>query len=91
MMPRTVSRVCSSVFLVGDGEEEIDVGEGEEVFAAVSAEGEKGDIGGRLTGEGSAPHLTRSDRHRRAPPNGRSAVSGTSPQVWRMSAISRRY
>jgi len=44
-------------FVVGEGEEDVDVGVGEEVFAAIAAEGEEGDVGHRLAGEGPAPHF----------------------------------
>ena len=44
-------------FFVGEGEEHVDVGVREEVFASVAAEGEQGDILCRLPGEGSTPHF----------------------------------
>ncbi len=44
-------------FVVGEGEEDVDVGVGEEIFAAVAAEGEQRDIGRRLAGEGATPHF----------------------------------
>ena len=42
---------------VGKGEEYIDVGVGEKIFAAVTAEGEEGDVERGLSGEGAAPHF----------------------------------
>ena len=44
-------------FFVGEGEEDVDVGVGEEIFAAVAAEGEQGDVLCRLPGEGTTPHF----------------------------------
>ena len=42
---------------VGEGEEDVDVGVGEEIFAAVAAQGEERDILRGLAGEGPAPHF----------------------------------
>ncbi len=42
---------------VGEGEEYIDVGVGEEIFAAVAAESEQGDVLRGLPGKGPAPHF----------------------------------
>src|ERR1035441_4991124 len=58
-------------------EEDVDVGIGEEILAAVAAQGEQGGIGGRLAGECAAPHL---DQHAvydgGTASNGGSAVTG---------------
>ena len=44
-------------FLVGEGEEDVDVGVGEEIFAAVAAEGEEGGVLRRQVGEAATPHF----------------------------------
>ena len=44
---------------VGEGEEDVDVGVGEEIFAAVAAESEQGNVAGGVSGEGSAPHFNK--------------------------------
>jgi hypothetical protein len=44
-------------FLVGEGEEHIDVGVGEEVLASVAAQGKEGDVLGGLSSEGPTPHF----------------------------------
>ncbi len=43
--------------VVGVGEEDVDVGIREEIFAAVAAEGEQRGVGRGLRGEGSTPHF----------------------------------
>ncbi len=44
-------------FLIGERKKHVDVGEGEEIFAAVPAKGQQGNIGRRLAGEGASPHF----------------------------------
>ena len=64
-------------FFVGEGEEHIDVGVGEEIFAAVSAEGQQGDVLRRLSGEGPAPHFNEDTvDHGGAAADGGRAVAG---------------
>ena len=64
-------------FVVGEGEEDIDVGVGEEIFASVTAEGEEGNVGRGLSGEGSTPHFNQDPiDDGGAAANGSSAVAG---------------
>ena len=44
-------------FFVGEGEKDIDVGVGEEIFAAIAAEGEEGGILRRQVSKGTTPHF----------------------------------
>ncbi len=63
--------------VVGEGEENIDVGEGEEVFAAVSAEGEHGGFGVGVGLEDAAPEFDEGAiDDRGAAANGSGAVAG---------------
>ncbi len=42
---------------IGKGKEDVDVGVGEEILAAVTAQGEKRDVQGRLSGKDAVPHF----------------------------------
>ena len=62
---------------VGEGEEHVDVGVGEEIFAAVAAESQQGDVLRRLPGKGPAPHFNEDTvDHGGAAANGGRAVAG---------------
>ncbi len=64
-------------FVVGKGEEDIDVGVGKEIFAAVTAQGEQGDAQGGLAGKGATPHFNEDAvDHGGAAANGGGAVAG---------------
>ncbi len=43
--------------VVGKGEEDIDIGVGKKVFAAVASERDQGDTQAGMTGESPAPHF----------------------------------
>ena len=63
--------------VVGKGEEHVNVGEREEIFAAVAAQSQQGDALCGLRGEGAAPHLDQDAVHNsRAAANGGRAVAG---------------
>ena len=63
-------------FFIGEDEEHIDVGVGEEVLAAIAAQGEQRDVARRLAGEGAAPHFDEDAvDHRGTSPDGGGAVS----------------
>ena len=49
--------------LIGEGEEHVDVGKGEKVFAPVTAQGQQGDVQRGLSGEGAAPHFDQDAVH----------------------------
>ena len=62
---------------VGEDEEHVDVGVGEEIFAAVATEGEEGDVLLRKGSEGAAPHFDEDAiDDGRAAANGGRAVAG---------------
>ena len=62
---------------VGIDEKDVNVGEGEEILAAVSAQSQQGDGFCGLGGEGAAPHLDQDAVHdSRAAANGGCAVAG---------------
>ena len=64
-------------FVVGKGEEHVDVGVGEQVLAAVAAHGQQGDILGGQPGKGAAPHFNEDAvDHGGAAANGGGAVAG---------------
>ena len=64
--------------LVGEGEEHVDVGVGEEIFASVAAESQQRNILRRLAGEGPSPHFNQDTvDHRRAAADRSGAVPGT--------------
>ena len=44
---------------VGKGEQDIDIRIGEQVFAAVTAQGKEGDVEGGLSGKGATPHFNK--------------------------------
>ena len=44
-------------FLVGEGEKDVDVGVGEEIFSAIAAEGEEGGVLRGQAGKGTTPHF----------------------------------
>ena len=62
---------------VGEGEEHVDVGVGEEIFAAVAAQGQQGDVLRGQAGEGPAPHFNEDTvDDRGAAADGGGAVAG---------------
>ena len=64
-------------FVVGKDEEHVDVGVGEEILAAVSAQGQEGDVRRRLAGKNATPHFNEGAvDHGGAAADGGSAVSG---------------
>ena len=44
-------------FFVAEREQHVDVGKGEQIFAAISAQGDQGNVRAGLSGEGPAPHF----------------------------------
>ena len=63
-------------FLVGEGEEHVDVGVGEEILAAVAAQGQQGNVQCGLAGEGPTPHFNEDAvHHGGAAANGGRAVA----------------
>jgi hypothetical protein len=76
MMARTASGLRLGLF-VGEGEEHVDVGVGEEIFAAVAAQGQQGDVLRGLAGKGAAPHFNEDTvDHGGAAADGGRAVAG---------------
>ncbi len=64
-------------FFVGKGEEHVDVGIWEQIFAAVAAQGQQGHVQGGQFGKGPAPHFNQDAvDHGRSPPDGGCTVSG---------------
>src|ERR1700722_17508115 len=67
-------------FFVGEGEEDVDVGIREEIFAAVAAEGQQRGVLRRQAGVGSAPHFNQDAvDDSGSPADGSGAVAGTLP------------
>ena len=62
-MARTASLELLLGLVVGKGEEHVDVGVGEEILAAVAAQGQQGDVLRGLAGEGPAPHFNQDTVH----------------------------
>ncbi len=57
MMARTASLDLLFGLLVGEGEEHVDIGVGEEILASVAAQRQQGNILRGLSGEGPTPHF----------------------------------
>ena len=63
--------------LVGEGEQHVDVGVGEEILAAIAAQGQQGDVLRGQFGKGPAPHLNQDAVHDgRTPPDGGRTIPG---------------
>ena len=63
--------------LIGEGEQHVDVGVGEQILASVAAQGQQRDVLRGLPGKGSAPHFNEDTvDDSRSPPDRSGAVSG---------------